>query len=651
MLSINSGKELARTGTQQSTTTPRWNETKTILINSLNDALSLQIYDFNEIRKDKLLGTANFDLKQLEEEAEHENVSGQIMYNSKPRGEIVFDVRYYPVLKPNKLPDGTEEALPETTSGIVAFTIHQAKDLDTSKSMVGALSPYAVMLLNGKEVYITKKLKRTNNPIWEEHKEILVHNRMNCRLGVMIKDDRDLSTDLVLGSYQIRLNDFLERMETQQDWFTLAGTNSGKVRMEAKWKPVILPSNAQGSGGYVPPIGVMRFHFQQAKDVRNVEAVTGGKSDPYVRVTVSNFQKARTMHVNDDLNPVWNEILYVPVHHIKEQFFLEAMDHQSHGKDRSLGFTQIGADELVHQNDVGEYVECIGKNVRVEPLRNDKQESKGFLHYTVSFYPCFNVADPEEENEQQKGKAKVEERSAFTPDVTSKTNEAPTNDSPQITTPTDEAFRDKEQASGTPQIKGSGSYFAGNPDEKDHRPGSSVNLIAAKKEPPKIHLSPEELFKCNSGVLIFKVIEGELAHKDCCLEVLFDDYAFSSYQSSKASSRRQQWDEIGDGFVRELEFSRITLRLRAKVDKASDGLDVIASLTGDTLDVLKTTLNNPHDYVLKSTAGELYKIKVSMRYIPVQIELDPSESINNMGELKVDLVEAKESPCRRSIWI
>ena len=53
--------------------------------------------------------------------------------------------------------------------------------------------------------------------------------------------------------------------------------------MEVKWKPVIMPGGLQGSGGMFTPIGVMRFHFQQAKDVRNVEAVTGGKADPCVR--------------------------------------------------------------------------------------------------------------------------------------------------------------------------------------------------------------------------------------------------------------------------------------------------------------------------------------------------------------------------------
>ena len=47
--------------------------------------------------------------------------------------------------------------------------------------------------------------------------------------------------------------------------------------------------------------------------------------------------------------------------------------------------------------------------IRIEPLLNDKKESKGFIHYSVSFYPCLNVADPEEEEEEQKSKATIEE--------------------------------------------------------------------------------------------------------------------------------------------------------------------------------------------------------------------------------------------------
>jgi Ca2+-dependent lipid-binding protein len=47
---------------------------------------------------------------------------------------------------------------------------------------------------------------------------------------------------------------------------------------------------------------------------------------------------------------------------------------------------------------------------------------------------------------------------------------------------------------------------------------------------------------------------------------------------------------------------------------------------------------------LKSKDGELSKIKVSLKYIPVNMKLDPSESISNMGTLRVDVLDAANLP-------
>ncbi len=51
----------------------------------------------------------------------------------------------------------------------------------------------------------------------------------------------------------------------------------------------------------------------------------------------------------------------------------------------------------------------------------------------------------------------------------------------------------------------------------------------------------------------------------------------------------------GDAFVRELDVSRITLRLRAKEDKKGEGDSdaTIAKLTGSTLDTLRRCLVSP----------------------------------------------------------
>ena len=47
----------------------------------------------------------------------------------------------------------------------------------------------------------------------------------------------------------------------------------------------------------------------------------------------------------------------------------------------------------------------------------------------------------------------------------------------------------------------------------------------------------------DSGLLIFKIIEGQLAHKDCYLEVLMDDMSYPAYSSAKIGSKNMKFDE------------------------------------------------------------------------------------------------------------
>jgi hypothetical protein len=47
---------------------------------------------------------------------------------------------------------------------------------------------------------------------------------------------------------------------------------------------------------------------------------------------------------------------------------------------------------------------------------------------------------------------------------------------------------------------------------------------------------------------------------------------------------------------------------------------------------------------MKDDEGRVSSIKVSLKYIPVKMTLDPSESINNMGKLRVDVLDGKDLP-------
>lgn len=47
---------------------------------------------------------------------------------------------------------------------------------------------------------------------------------------------------------------------------------------------------------------------------------------------------------------------------------------------------------------------------------------------------------------------------------------------------------------------------------------------------------------------------------------------------------------------------------------------------------------------LRDDEGRTSSVKVSLKYIPVKMQLDPSESINNMGNLRVDVLDAQDLP-------
>lgn len=582
VVTLNKRQPLAQTKTIKDTPNPRWNETHYIIVTSFNDSLDIEVFDWNEFRKDKALGTASFPLENIEEIYEHENENLEVKSGGKARGALSCDIRFFPVLGATTGPDEVDEPPPESNTGILRFTVEQAKDLDGSKSLVNQLNPYAILLLNGKEVHTTKKLKRTNNPIWDNgSKEILITDRKAAKLGVVVKDERDLAGDQTLGTYNIKLNDMLELMEKGQDWYNLSGAKTGRVKMQAHWRPVALSGVVAGTGGYQTPIGVMRFHFQGAANLRNFEAM--GKSDPYVRVSLSGIEKARTVTHRNTLNPDWDEVLYVPVHSPRERLQLEVMDAEKMGKDRSLGLVDILAADFVRQDDVGEYLVHDAKEQREDGLRlHGKGTSKGLLKYTAAFYPTLNIADPEDEEEEEKAEEKEADGVAPQNGEAAHSLDVPRSANPG-----------KFSA-----VNGNGdtnSDAAGPKTPSSSTPVSPTFPRKSKdeKRPPKIHLTPQELLKQESGLIIFKLMEAELPRSHTRVEVFVDDMAFPSYVSSIAKHKVNSFDEIGDCFVREMEFSKLTIKIKEKGGKPGDeekNDHTLAQLTGNTLDTLKQCL-------------------------------------------------------------
>ena len=120
--------------------------------------------------------------------------------------------------------------------GIVRLTVHQAKDLDSSKSLSGDLNPFVKLFTGSAKhpMHVTRKVKHTNNPIWEDSTEFLCTDKAASVIIAKVIDDRDFLKDPVVGYMSIRLTDLLASKQMGKDWWPLSRAKSGKIRLRAQ---------------------------------------------------------------------------------------------------------------------------------------------------------------------------------------------------------------------------------------------------------------------------------------------------------------------------------------------------------------------------------------------------------------------------------
>ncbi|KAB5592905.1 hypothetical protein CTheo_3616 [Ceratobasidium theobromae] len=663
-LTINNRDEMARTKFKASTYNPHWGEVKFLVINSLTETLNLTILDHNEHRKDTDLGMASFELSSLVEDATQEGLVRKVLKDGKEKGEIKFDVSFFPILKPQVLEDGKIQPLPETKVGIVRLVVHNAKELDTGKSMSGDPNPLAQVLIRNREIIKTPTRKHTRTPVWETPKEFLVTDkgstvitikvkthspskRISAHIPLKVIDNRDFRKDPVIGYMNIRLKDLLAAREKQQDWFPLSGCKSGKIRISADWRPLNMAGSMQGAGSYQPPIGIIRLWIKRAKDVKNVEATLGGKSDPYVRVMLNAAVMARTEVKNNNLNPEWDQIVYVPVHSLRETLYLECMDYQHLTKHRSLGFVELNVASLAKHTEY-EQVPYTGTGKRdlVEPIRVDKGQ-KGELHYSAEFIPALALRgiafeggdDIQRAIDRAKGGHEDED------DVASGDESSVSSSDEELQrVPTNITVNSKgHRVTGHSKTKSADTTHTAQTAQTAQTDTEESELEAETPVSPRgtgIDMSVEELLKKQSGVLVFNIIEGQLARK-ARLEVLLDDGYWPVFGTEKARSVNAHWNQVGEGFIKELDFGRVWLRLNENDE--SDKESIVAEFKLDAKVFLEQSLAAPTEFALYDADGKSKStIRIQSKYVPVEIVLDPRESINNMGTLHVELMDGKD---------
>ncbi|KAI9029637.1 C2 domain-containing protein [Phycomyces nitens] len=609
---LDKAQELGRTSVRENTLQPIWNETHFLLLNNLNSIMTLELRSHSTSNKDRRIARANFDLKDLEEDDnEIQGLDLLLLRHGKPLSDVKVDMRYMPVSKPTPREDGTIEPPAESNSGVLRFTIHECRNLGSTK-----LNPYARVLINGAENIKTPVFKRTSNPKFERPGEVVVLDKTEVSIRVEIKDSVSFAEDVTLGVWTAYLVDVMQQQDGCNYWWDLKnGTkDAGRIRFSVQWKPVVMAGLAKamcGNGYSNPPIGVVRFSFWEAHDLRNVEAATGSKSDPYVRVLSGTQIRARTEVVDNNLNPEWGEYHYVPVHSIREDLVLEVMDWNAKSKDKTLGYTILHMKDLVRQrtNEHRDYIDkwfepLVEKLERRASLSSTDKKAKGTLQYTAEFYPTLALPSPSEaEEDEHKG-----------------TQETTDNQLRQDPTVFDVM----------PEKDLHGSYIKYTPDDMIDLP------------------------TYNSGVVTVRIHEVKLskpAHAYCQFLV---DSIMPQFKTSKQKGDELVFNESADAFVKEADFSRVAIEIKPADTDEKD--DVKLGYWVESTSVIIRRIQNKRRQAMvegnELEEGDWFNllgteapgmIRLSFDYTPlIGFTLNPDESLENQGNLTVTLVRANK---------
>jgi Ca2+-dependent lipid-binding protein len=584
-----------RTSVKAQTKEPRWNETEYILLNNLQQKLNFELYDFNiKKKKGELYASHEFDLAELLQQDTHIDISKPLSSSGKKKGTVNYDIRWFPALddeNSSESDEGNEIEIPDSEVGIFKFTLHEAKGLDNTLSLTGQLNPKADLYINGELKKSFRTLKRSNEPSWEESLEVLVTQKANTQIRLVLSDG---STGTEIGVLTESLDTLTFNVTQGEDRFPLS--TQGKVHVSAVFKPVSL-SGVSPSAGYIAPLGVIRLHLRNARDALNLEKV--GKVDPYVKVLLANRLKYKTSFHPDTLDPEFNEVTYIPITSESQTLTLELMDDQNMSKDRTLGSTNIAVIDVLKKGPNGSFLFYDGSGkVLTSSLQRKDKKPKGEISYSVSFLPTIPVYSLDELRELEERKEQI-------------------------------AAKKEKQAQ---DLKDWEALYKEKPAE--HEWVEVEDFDEEDDGTKKEKFSLEQLLTYRSGVLSIHFESGKVKKPESFVQVLLDDFSHPSFVTSKTNARTVN-PEVGDAFIRDLPNSRIIFRNTKKPD-VKDSEQIYDEASFNTIDLLKKAYDKPTTLTVGST-----QLKVRFEYIPSAIKLPPSETILDTGRAQIEFLDAE----------
>ncbi|QLL32432.1 hypothetical protein HG536_0C06010 [Torulaspora globosa] len=615
---------------------PVWNETKYLLLNDLNQKLTISCFDFNDLRKDSLIGSVEVNLQEMLQNPVMKDMTSDLMHGLHSKGKLNYSMHWFPVIRENDETEANREngvqynkgnnkdadvdekeekqkkdkepildsakneeeddQDEETDAGIIKITLQSIKHLTQRGTSSGRLSPSAVLTVDGKEVKKFRTLKRIDEPSWNETVEVFVPSRSNGEMSLKVFDeDRNKAP---ICTFTAPLEEALSSLELGQA--SVKGDPRGDIFMNLEWKPVRITGAFAAGNAVKEPIGALRVHVRDVNVVGDLAGI--GDIDPYFTILVNGHINYKSSHFSENSHPMFNKVIYLPVIADNQNISIDVYDYQSVGKDRAIGGARIPIASVMQKDaKTGKY-KAMDKSDEITKLYLENRKLKrreDYVNVSLSFVPISPVYSPEEAAVVVEKKRTLEQRKKEFEKTQSELQE-----------------RKKQKPNDYEEVEIYDPF-----EEEEH--------MLSKKH----ILSLEELLKRNSGVLTMQIFKGQLSKSPAHLQIYVDEIAFPRYVSQKSINGRLS-EGNASVFIRDLKNSKITFRLSQK-RVAKQPSDVISEKTVETYKLLKESYGTGSRLTFNGSIIEL-----SCLYSPSSVEIPPYDTCADTGYLKLKVISA-----------
>ena len=302
---------------------------------------------------------------------------------------------------------------------------------------------------------------------------------------------------------------------------------------------------------------------------------------------------------------------------------LDCLDFERMRSDRPLGSAELHVHDLAEKTDDTEHpFKSTGPKEFASTLTLGKGDTTGVLHYQATFVPAWKMHVHFNKHAGTEAAVTDDEDGGYVSSASSASDCS--SSSFKVASDLPLTFKPPKRNSADLQVNAD----------------TPVDKTPTATHHQHVHHSKDELLAQQSGIVVFNVVSGKL-HDKGRIEIVIDDLEWPCVSTPKARSRTAKWEFVGEGFVKELDFSQVHLFLDAANEEGEDR--VVAQWSGGIKEFLRDTLHGPKEYTLTDNNGrESSTIMIEARYIPVPVVLEPRESVSNQGTLRVDLLDGDD---------